>query len=130
MEYEITAERPFREIEAQTIDALERVGFVVQCTFRLVPAGGDVGNEELGYSVLMLYSSGTQSHSLGQVTLHERGKKLVLGSHPASPTQDLEADLVVALSLGGFEFCVSTSGGEACIDPGIGPEFPNQDRGA
>ena len=32
------------------------------------------------------------------------------------------------LTLGGLEFCVSASGGEACVDPKIGPEFPNQDR--
>ena len=128
MEYEITAERPFREIEAQTIDALERVGFMVQCTFRLVPAGGGAGRQEPGYSVLLLYSSGAQSRPLGQVTLHERGTKVVLGSQPSSPTRDLEADLVVALTLGGFDFCVSASGGEACIDPGMGCELPDYDR--
>jgi hypothetical protein len=126
MEYVIRADRPFREIEAQTIEALERQEFAVRRTFSLAPACGDGGGEALGYTVLLLYASGTQLQPLGQVTLHQRRGDVVLGFHQASPTQDLEADLVVALSRGGLDFCVSSGDREACVEARIGPE--NLDR--
>ena len=41
MEYLITSDRPFREIEDRTIEAQQRTGFVVQRTSRLAAPGGD-----------------------------------------------------------------------------------------
>jgi hypothetical protein len=128
MVYVIRADWPFQEIEAQIIEALERREFVVRCTFRLAPVSGHGGGEARGYSVIQLYESGTPLRPLGQVTLQERGRDVVLASLPASPTQDFEADLVVALSLGGLDFCVSYSDGEACVDASIGSGNPDRDR--
>jgi hypothetical protein len=128
MVYVIRADRPFQQIEAQTIEALERRGFEVRCTFRLAPIRGNGGGEALGYSVFLLYESGAPSRPLGRVTLQERGRDVVLATLPASQTQDFEADLVVALSLGDLDFCVSSSNGGARADALIGPENPKRDR--
>jgi hypothetical protein len=123
MEYVITADRPFEEIEAQTIEALERWGFVVQRTFSLRSAiRTEIGGtgEKPGYSVLMLYASDSQRRPLGLVTLYERGERTVISAVPASPDgTDENADLVAALILGGLEFCVGTVVGAECIDLGV-----------
>jgi hypothetical protein len=123
MEYVITANRSFEEIETQTIEALERWGFVVQRTFSLRSAiRAEIGGtaEKPGYSVLMLHASNTQRRPLGLVTLYERGERTVISALPASPDgTDENADLVAALVLGGLEFCVGTVAGVECIDPGV-----------
>ena len=79
MEFVVTARRPFEEIEAQTIDALEQQGFVVRCTFSLRSATGlgSTGRNP-GYSVLLLYASGLEQKPLGLVTLYERGEETVI----------------------------------------------------
>jgi hypothetical protein len=131
MEYVITAGRPFQQIEAQTIDALEQGGFLVHRTFSLgsVMAADEGGRlQSPGYTVLMLYRSSPQPHPLGLVTLCERGGQTVLESlltsyaagepQGLSGAQDVEAELAVALSLGGLDFCVHVPGRENCIAPG------------
>lgn len=131
MEYVITADRPFQEIESQTIDALEQRGFVVQRTFSLgsAMADRDRGNQpDAGYTVLMLYRPGPQPHPLGLVTLYGQSGKTVLKSlltetitskaGQPSGMEDVEAELAVALSVGGLDFCVQTDGREDCIHPG------------
>jgi hypothetical protein len=120
VEYVFRNELSFEEIEHQTIDALERGGFVVQRTFSLRSATGVAGTRsggEPGYSVLMLYAPGADRQALGSITLHEQARRLVLEVLPASPTADLEALLVAALSLAGLDFCVHAVGAEACIEP-------------
>jgi hypothetical protein len=112
MEYLITADRPFEEIEARTIDALERGGFVVRRTFSLHSAtaaaeGGTDGDP--GYSVLMLYASGARQQPLGLVTVYERGDRIAVQPVLTSPgpgSQDVHAELVAALALGGLHLCV------------------------
>jgi YHS domain-containing protein len=131
MEYVITADRPFQEIESQTIDALEQRGFVVQRTFSLgsAMAEGVGGNQpDAGYTVLMLYRPGPRLQPIGLVTLYGRSGKTVLKSLLTEPTtseawqlsgmEDVEAELAVALSVGGLDFCVHADGREDCIDPG------------
>lgn len=142
MEYLVTANRPFEEIEALTITALERQGLVVQRTFSLRSAlgaaGGNAGTlkgtgSSPGYSVLMLYASGTPRRPLGLITLYERGRRTVINpvltplenGRPASPmdsrktaSADLHAKLVAALELSGLEFCAQVAKGEECIDTG------------
>lgn len=131
MEYVIAADRPFQQIEAQTIDALEQGGFLVYRTFSLGSVGtaGDSGRlQSPGYTVLMLYRSGPQPHPLGLVTLYERCGQTVLEallpSYAASEAQgrsgaqDVEAELAVALSLGGLDFCVHLPGRGNCLATG------------
>lgn len=142
MEYLVTANRPFEEIEALTITALERQGLVVQRTFSLRSAlgaaGGNAGTlkgtgSSPGYSVLMLYASGTPRRPLGLITLYERGRRTVINpvltpmgnGRPASPidsgktaSADLVAKVVAALVLSGLEFCAQVAKGEECIDTG------------
>lgn len=128
MEYVITADRPFQQIEAQTIDALEQGGFLVHRTFSLgsVETASDGGKlQSPGYTVLMLYRSTPQPHPLGLVTLYERCGQTVLEalltSYAASEVQghsgaqDVEAELAVALSLGGLDFCVHVPGRGNCL---------------
>jgi hypothetical protein len=135
MEYVITADRPFHEIEAQTTGALEQRGFVVQCTFSLasiVTAGLDGNSGGPGYTVLLLYKPGVQLCPVGQVILYEQRGQRVLKSMLRSPaangaggtsgTADVEAELAVALSLAGLDFCVHAAGGTDCIDPGHAAE--------
>jgi YHS domain-containing protein len=132
MEYVITTDRPFDEIEAVTIDALQSQGLVVQSTFRLRSAvgtpGGDAGP---GYTVMMLYAPGVQRRSLGLLTLYEHGRWIVIKSllTPAGVEQisspgtrnaaaDADADLVAALILSGLDFCVDSADVDNCIDAG------------
>jgi YHS domain-containing protein len=141
MEYVITANRPFEEIEALTTHALEQQGLVVHRTFSLrsaVGAAGGITNSvkgtgsSPGYSVLMLYASGTQRRPLGFLTLYERGRRIVINpvltpmdnGRPALPvgegeavSADADAEVVAALVLSELEFCVEVAKGEACIDP-------------
>ena len=142
MEYLVTANRPFEEIEALTMGALERQGLVVQRTFSLRSAVGTAGGNASalegagsgpGYSVLMLYAAGTPRRPLGLVTLYERGPWTVIypvltpldNGRPPSPldsgratSADLDAELVAALALSGLEFCAQVARAEECIDTG------------
>jgi hypothetical protein len=131
MEYVITADRPFQQIEAQTIHALEQGGFLVHRTFSLgsVETADDGGKlQSPGYTVLMLYRSTPQPHPLGLVTIYERCGQTVLEalltSYAASEVQghlwaqDVEAELAVALSLGGIDFCVHVPGRGNCLATG------------
>ena len=127
MEYVIRANRAFEEIEAQTIDALERHGFGVQRTFSLRSATrADVGlaGGDPAYTVLMLYSSAPPGRPLGLVLLYQRAGCTVLRSMLASPGSpgagapadvgDAGAELVAALVGGGLDFCV-----DAAFDGGV-----------
>jgi hypothetical protein len=129
MEYLINNDGPFHEIEARTIEALQQAGFLVQRTFRFAPAAfdGDGDSRQVpGYTVLMLHRSGPPQSLLGLVTLYGLGGEVVLKSLLASPAtgetwqpydiQDVEAELAVALSLGGLDFCVHAAGGSDCIN--------------
>lgn len=138
MEYVITSQLPFAEIEARTIEALERQGLVVQRTFSLrsaVEAGGDLTEKRLptdakpGYTILMLYASGLQGQPLGLLTLYERGGSTVLSPMvtphseeeiaipvAGGPVADADADLVAALLRSGLEFCLDIAASEDCID--------------
>lgn len=140
MEYVITVDRPFEEIEALTTAALEQQGLVVQRTFSLrsalVAERGNTGTlrgsgSGPGYSVLMLYATGTPRRPLGLLTLYERGRQIVINpiltpldnGQPASPVEkgkaasgDADAELVATLVLSGLEFCVKVARGEECID--------------
>jgi hypothetical protein len=121
MEYMVTSNRPFQDIETQIVDALERRGLGVQCTFSLGSAmarstGQPEGNP--GFSILMLYMPGAQRQPLGLVTLHEREGQLVI--HPTLTSQarkDIRAELVAALALAGLDFCVSTLSGGDILAP-------------
>jgi len=128
MEYVIRANRAFEEIEAQTIDALERQGFGVQRTFSLRSATGSGAGLDSGdpaYTVLMLYSSAPPRRPLGLVLLYQRAGCTVLRSMLASPGSpgagapadgaDVGAELVAALVGGGLDFCV-----DAAFDGSVG----------
>ena len=131
MEYLINSKGSFREIEARTVEALQRAGLLVQRTFCFsapVPDGhdGSESHEDPGYTVLMLYRSEPPQSPLGLVSLYGRGGQVALRSQLASPetgeagrtgeSQDLEAELAAALSLGDLDLCVHAAGGGDCID--------------
>ena len=81
MDYVITANLPFEEIEAHTIAALEERGFFVQRSFSLLSAMKDapeLGRPGTGYSVLMLYLAQAKNQSVGLVTLHQQDRKTVI----------------------------------------------------
>lgn len=142
MEYVITTERSFEEIETQTQRALEKQGYVVRRTFSLHSAVGTVGRdtetfagpgESPGYSVLMLYASDGTKRPLGVITFYERKGRTVINpvftpaeiGRPASPvgkdeaaSVDVDAEFAVALMQSGLEYCVKVSQGEECIAPG------------
>ena len=121
MQYVITAQRSFGEIEAQTIAVLEQQGFVVQRTFSLESATRSRGGglyASPGYSVLMLYASGYLREPLGLVTLYEQGGQTVI--HPLFTLPaggDVEAEMVAALGQSGLDFCVKARDGETCLQP-------------
>lgn len=148
MEYLINSNKPFQDIEAQAVEALQQAGFLVRSTFRLSPSASSASGkgepcssshednrEDPGYTVLMLYRSGSVQSPLGLVTLYGWDGQAVLRSqlelsgpdkveHPGK-VQDIEAELAAALSQGDLDFCVHTAGGNECIDLGslkeIGP---------
>jgi YHS domain-containing protein len=151
MEYVVTSGHPFEEVESLTAAALERQGIVVQRTFSLhsavqgsTPAiEGTAGNP--GYSVLMLYTSGVQRRSLGLLTLYQRGERTVIRPVLAQPMgEDMDADLVAALVLGGIELCAEVAGSRDCVgrtevaedeavllrDPVCGRRFDHEPPGA
>ncbi len=124
MEYVITTEQPFEEIEALTKGALERQGFTVQRTFSLHSATRAAsGQGHLGYSVFMLYGSDADRRPLGLLTLYQRGGQTVINPKlsPAAGA-DLDASLVGALVLDELELCVDVTGAERCIDLGLAEE--------
>jgi YHS domain-containing protein len=124
MEYVVTSGRSFEEVEALTVAALERQGIVVQQTFSLhsavegsTPAIEGTGSNP-GYSVWMLHTSGVQQRPLGLLTLYQRGEQTVINPVLAQPAgEDMDADLVMALVLGGLELCVDVAGSRDCIYP-------------
>ena len=121
--------RPFEEIEAQTIGVLKRQGFVVQRTFSLSSAMGAGRNStdgNPGYSVLLLYAAGTRRQPLGLVTLYEwQGRTvihslltpLVEGSRPSPADEDVEAELAAALTFLRLDFTVGPDGQAKPISP-------------
>jgi len=119
MEYLIAADRPFQEIEARTIRALQSQGFTVQRTFSLDSVTAVAGNgQHPGFSVLMLYAERARQQPLGLLTLYgQQAGQMVLTATLRSPAQDTEAELVVALSRSGLDFCVHAAGGLNCIEP-------------
>ncbi|MGD9315772.1 MAG: hypothetical protein PVG56_02970 [Anaerolineae bacterium] len=131
MEYLINSDEPFHTTEARTIEALQCAGFVVQCTFRLVPPAPDGKSngdcrDDPGYTVLMLYRSDPPQSPLGLVILYGRGGQVVLKPLLELPAmgetkqpgkiQDVEAELAAALSGGGLDFCVYAARGRDCIN--------------
>ena len=118
MEYVIAADRPFQEMEAQTIRALQPHGFEVQRTFSLDSATTGAGSgTHPGFSVLMLYAKKPPRQPLGVLTLYGQAGQTVLKATFESPDQDTEAELVVALILAGLDSYVHTAGRLDCIDP-------------
>jgi YHS domain-containing protein len=145
MEYVITTDRAFDQIEALTIDALEQQGLIVQRTFSLrsaIDAGGgntdsvtsrqhsEAAGSKPGYSVLMLYAVGDPGRPLGLVTLYERGGRTVINPVLTPPAYeqsssagseeaavDADAKLLVSLVLSGLDYCVDVAAGQQCIDP-------------
>ena len=118
MEYVITSERPFEEIEALTRDALERHGFSVQGTFNLQSATGLAGvQEQPGYSVYLLGRCDADRQPLGMLVLYRRGAQTVIQPmvSPAGDA-DLAAELVGTLVVGDLEMCIGAAGSEKCID--------------
>jgi len=118
MEYLISADGPFHQIEDQTIKALHGQGFVVQRTFSLDSATAGVnGSRQPGFSVLMLYADSDLERPLGALTLHGQAGQVLLRAMLGSSAPDTEAELVVALILAKLDFCVNTAGGLGCIEP-------------
>ena len=118
MEFVITTERPFEEIETAARVALERHGFTVHRTFSLQSAIGLAGGrEQPGYSVFLLHSSDSVRGPVGLLALYRRGIQTVI-SPMLSPVADadVEAELIGALVLGGLELCMDARGAEKCID--------------
>jgi hypothetical protein len=118
MEYVITTERSFGEIETLTKHALERHGFSVQRTFSLQSATGAAGGQEQpGYSVFLLCRSGTDRRPLGLLTLYRRGAQTVINPMLSLVADaDVEAELIGALVLGDLGICIDAGGAERCID--------------
>ncbi len=119
MEYLITSEQLFLEIESQTVTALERHGFVVRQTFSLHSATEAAQMEKgPGYSVFMIYLTGASHQPAAQLTLYQREEQTLIAPALASAAPaDMDANLVAAFVSGGLEFCVDVTGTEACIDP-------------
>ncbi len=119
MEYVITIERPFEEIETLTRGALERHGFTVQRTFNLQSATGAVsGQEQLGYSVFLLGRADADRQPLGLLILYRRGAQTVINPKLWVLTDaDVQAELVGALVLGDLEVCVDAVSAEKWIEP-------------
>ncbi len=117
MEYVITIERPFEEIETLTRVVLERHGFAVERTFSLSAAGVASGQERLGYSVFLLCRSDGDRRPLGLLTLYRRGAQTVINPMLSIVADaDVEAELIGALVLGDMGMCIESAGFEGCID--------------
>jgi YHS domain-containing protein len=146
MEYVVTTERSFDEIESRTIGALERHGLLVQRTFSLrsaVGAGSMASQKpsapagaEPGYSVLMLYAAGALRRPLGLITLFQRGDRTIispvltlnedqqrLAVDPEQPVagagSDLNAQLLAVLVQGGLEIRTEADATDRGLDPGM-----------
>jgi hypothetical protein len=120
MEYRIMADKPFQEIETQTLQALQCQGFIVRRTFSLNSATAETSDDARpGLSVLMLYGDGLARQPLGVLSLYGQAGQIVLKAMLSSPTPDTEAELVAALTLTGLDFCVHTGRGAGCIGPEI-----------
>jgi hypothetical protein len=129
MEYVITTERPFEEIETLTRGALERCGFAVQRTFSLQSATGPASEQEqLGYSVFLLSRPDANWRPLGLLVLYRRGAQTVIKPMLSLRADaDAQAELVGALVLGDLEMCIDTVGAETCIDVTSTEEEPRPD---
>lgn len=116
MEYLITSERPFDEIEATSTGTLERHGFTVQRTFSLHSATGAAGaHRGPGYSVLMIFRAGAERPPVGLLTLYEQGGRTIIRAALTSPEGgDADAEVVAALLLDGLERCLDAAEGEDC----------------
>ena len=118
MEYVITIERPFEEIETLTRGALERHGFTVQRTFNLQSAtAAENGQEQPGYSVFLLCRADVAQRPLGRLILYRRGAQTVINPRMSlADDADVAAELVGALVLGDLEMCIDAVNAERCID--------------
>lgn len=118
MEYVITIERPFEEIETLTRAALEQHGFAVERTFSLLSAAGVAsGQEQPGYSVFLLCRSDGDRRPLGLLTLYRRGAQTVINPMLSLVVDaDVEAELIGALVLGDIGMCIESAGVDRCID--------------
>ena len=130
MEYVITIERPFEEIETLTKVVLERHGFAVERTFSLQSAAGVAsGQEHPGYSVFLLRRSDEDRRPLGLLTLYRRGAQTVINPILSLVADaDVEAELIGALALGDIGICVESAGVEGCIDLARTEEEAGSDR--
>lgn len=124
MEYVITTDRPFPEIENLAVKALEEHGFAVQQTFSLHSATRPQStNGNPGYSVFMLYQNDTFRRPVGSVTVYQRSGRIVIQPVLTLPAdRDIDADLVAALVQAGLDFCVEVTGSEDCIGIDQEPE--------
>jgi hypothetical protein len=122
MDHVITPDRPFDQIEAQTLDVLEKQGFSVQRTSSLRSSAGAKGNNASsspGYSVLMLHAAGIQRQPLGRLHLFEREGRIVIRPDlTAVDHVDAGAELIVALVLGGLDLCAAAAEVDECIELG------------
>lgn len=118
MEYVITNQQPFDEVEGQAIRALEQQGFIVQRTFSLHSAtasGRDRGQAGPGYSVLMLYAPGQGQRALGLITLYEGAGRTMLQPQLATmSSRDTEAEILGVLVRGGLDVCIESHGNGRC----------------
>ena len=80
----------------------------MQRTFSLDSATAGAGDDQYpGFSVLMLYAERARQQPLGLLTLYgQQAGQMVLKATLRLPAQDTEAELVVALSRSGLDFCV------------------------
>ena len=130
MEYVITIERPFEEIETLTRGALERHGFTVQRTFNLQSAtAAENGQEQPGYSVFLLCRAGIDQRPLGLLILYRRGAQTVINPIVSlAGDADVAAELVGALVVGDLEMCIDAVSAEKCIDLTRIEEEPRPDH--
>ena len=121
MDYVITSNQPFDEIESQAIEALEQQGFSVQRTFSLRSAARateDSGRSP-GYSVLLVHAAGRQWQPLGSLHLLEQGERFVLRPDLAlADNDDTRATVIIALVLAGLDICAEASEAQGCTELG------------
>jgi hypothetical protein len=121
MDYVITSDQPFDQIESQAIEALEHQGFRVQRTFSLRSAARateDSGGSP-GYSVLLLHAAGPQRQPMGSLHLLEQGERFVLRPDlTVADGADTYAAAIAALVSAGLNICVEASRLETCTELG------------
>jgi len=118
MEFVITIDRPFEEIEGLTSAVLERHGFAVERTFSLQSAAGAAGqHEQPGYSVFLLSRSDGDRRPLGLLTLYRRGAQTVIRPILSlAADADVEAELIGSLIVGDMGMCIEAARTDGCTE--------------